>query len=98
MQQGRDHLDSLITNSFADIEASDGYNTRIIAKLRNKGTNISSNRMRSAALSCLAAGIIMLVTYTTGLQYKIINLECKVKFNFVQIENYISIEKVFKGE
>jgi hypothetical protein len=97
VDQKRDDLDILIENSFAEIYADDilgeQYNKKLLLRLHEQKK--TRPRIRTAAVSLIAAGFLLGLLYTSNLQYNVINLQCKIKTDFVIMKNSINIEKYF---
>ena len=100
MDQKRDDLDRLIENSFVEIQVDsifgDKYNVSLLSKLH--GEKKTRPRIRTAAVSLIAAGFLLGFIYTSEVQYSMTYLQCKIKTDFVIMKNSINIEKYFLGE
>jgi hypothetical protein len=100
VDQKRDDLDRLIENSFVEILADDifgeQYNKNLLSKLHEQKK--PRPMIRTAAVSLIAAGFLLGLLYTSNLQYSVINLQCKIKTDFVIMKNSINLEKYFLGE
>jgi hypothetical protein len=99
MQKERDSLDQTILESIADIELSDDYNERLKTKLYKKD-RIKLGRDKNAALSFIFAGLMSIVIYTTDVQFKIVDLQYKVRSEILTLQyNYhIDVQRYFIGE
>lgn len=93
MQQGWDDIDRLITDSFEDVNISNDYNCRLMAKM-HKGSR-SRIQNYTAAFSLIMAGFLIMFMYTADLQYKIFDMQYRVKTHVLSIEyNLNSITKL----
>ena len=109
MEQGRDHLDELIYDSFENIETyehkDEEYKLRLREKLHNnnaKNTTVNKNqskgRLNTAAISLITAGILLGFMYTTEMHSNLIQLEYTIKTDYALIKSNFNIEKLFLGE
>lgn len=100
MEQERDYLDKLIEQSFEEIKIdnklSDDYNKRLFDRLHKEKSH--STKTRTAAISLIAAGILMVFMYTTEFQNSIVSLQYKIKADFTTMKEDINIDKYFLGE
>lgn len=98
MQQEWDDLDRLIASSFEDIDIKKDYNVKLLNKIDKKNSQryVVSNYI--PALSFIAAGFLLLITYTSNLQYNIFNLEFWMRSYAISLGyNFNSIVKIFEG-
>ncbi|MFD3158512.1 hypothetical protein ACFIJ5_16925 [Haloimpatiens sp. FM7330] len=103
MQEKFDYLDKIIKDSFEDIETDKGYDIRLMNKINNlPQKNSNRERYRIAALSLMLSGFLMLIIYTSSLQYNIINAKMKIKTSISMIEqnhnDTFNFFKFFLGE
>lgn len=100
MDSKRDDLDRLIENSFIEIKIegslNEEYNNKLLLRLHREKS--AGPRIRTAAVSLIAAGFLMAVIYTSGVQYSLTYFQCKIKTDFVIMKNNINIEKYILGE
>jgi hypothetical protein len=113
MEQGRDHIDDLIYDSFENIETyehkhkrnDEEYKLRLRERLHNNNTqnstvdkNQSRGRFHTAAISLITAGILLGFMYTTEMHSSLIQLEYTIKTDYALIKTNFNIEKLFLGE
>lgn len=100
MEQERDDIDRIILQSFEEIQTEgrfgEQYNRRLLGKLHDENKNVS--KIRTAAISLITAGFLIGFMYTSQVQYGIINLECKIKYNYSMVMHNINLGKYFLGE
>ncbi|QCX32969.1 hypothetical protein FDN13_04175 [Caloramator sp. E03] len=97
MQQEWDDLDRLIALSFEGIDVKEDYNVKLLNKInKNSQRYVVSNYI--PALSFIAAGFLLLITYASNLQYNIYNLEFWLRSYAISLGyNFDSIIKIFEG-
>ena len=113
MEQGRDHIDDLIYDSYENIviheheheHKDEEYKLKLRAKLHNNNAkntivnkNQSKGRFHTAAISLITAGILIGFMYTTEMQSSLIHLEYTIKTDYALIKSNFYIEKLFLGE
>lgn len=99
MQKERDNLDQTIYESTLDIELSNDYNERLVAKLHKTG-KIKFGKDKNAALSFILAGLLSVIIYSTDIQFKIVDFQYKIRSQILTLEyNYhIDVQRYFLGE
>ncbi|SKA89289.1 hypothetical protein SAMN05443428_109105 [Caloramator quimbayensis] len=96
MQQEWDDLDRLIASSFDDIDAKEDYNVKLLNKT-NKNSQRYTVSNYTPALSFIAAGVLLIITYASNLQYNIYNLEFWMRSYALSLGyNFNSIMKIFE--
>lgn len=100
MEQERDYLDKILSESFEDIgndvRFGEQYNRKIMERLH--GNKNSSDKIRTAAISLITAGILMGFMYTTGVQNGMANFQYKLKADIMMMKHSINFDKYFLGE
>ena len=84
MHTEKDDLDKLIINSFEEKELSDSYNANLLNKLSTDKSK--RNQEFIGAFSLIMAGFMAIFIYTSGVQYRFIELEVKVKSRILSIQ------------
>lgn len=91
MQEKWDDIDRAIFDSNESIEPSHDFNERLMKKIHsNKCENkpkVIFNSNRIAAASLIMAGMLMLMVFTTGIQYRIVEVQCEIKSRVMLIQN-----------
>lgn len=96
MQQEWDDLDMIIKESFDDIKVSDSYNYILMKKMKNKKQ--VRNQNYTFAFSLILAGFLILFMFTSDMQYRLIDIECRIKSDITMIQNNFNIFDSVKGE
>lgn len=96
MQQEWDDLDRVIEESFEDVKISDSYNYRLMAKMKRKKQ--VRNQSYTAAFSLILAGFLIMFMYTSDMQYRLIDIECRIKSNITTLQSNFNIFNNLKGE
>ena len=96
MQQKWDSLDRLIATSNEEPKISEGYNQRLLSRVRDEKFPVRKNLV--SALSLIAAGFLLITVYTTDIRYKMIDLQLQVRYELTSIENMIDINNNLFGE
>lgn len=96
MRQEWDDLDRLIEESFEDVKISESYNYRLMAKM--KGKKQTRNQSFTFAFSLILAGFLIMFTYTSDVQYKLIDMQFKIKTNITMLQSNFNIFNILKGE
>lgn len=96
MQQEWDDLDRVIEESFEDIKISDSYNYKLMAKMKKKKQ--VRNQSYTFAFSLILAGFLIMFMYTSDMQYRLIDVECRIKSNITMFQSNFNIFNNIKGE
>lgn len=96
MQQEWDDLDRAIEESFEDVKISDSYNYKLMAKMKRKKQ--VRNQSYTAAFSLILAGFLIMFMYTSDMQYRLIDIECRIKSNITMLQSNFNIFNNLKGE
>lgn len=101
MEQQRDYLDELLEDSVEDykitaINIDENYNRILLEKLHSEKTK--NTRTRTAALSLIAAGILLCFMYTSQFQYNLTNFELKLKTDISIVKHTVSLDNYLLGE
>lgn len=96
MQQEWDDLDRVIEESFEDVKISDSYNYRLMAKMKRKKQ--VRNQSYTTAFSLILAGFLIMFMYTSDMQYRLIDIECRIKSNITTLQSNFNIFNNLKGE
>lgn len=83
MQQKWDDLDKIIANSFEMVDVDENYNKRLLKKIDSK--KHESSQRYTFAFSLIFAGFLLMFIYTSNFQYKIYDIQCKIKTNIMSI-------------
>lgn len=82
MQKKWDSLDETIKEAFGEIEVSEDYNEQLMMKLhednsikyKKRRVPFLFNENSIAGISFILSGVLMVLIYTSNIQYKLINL------------------------
>lgn len=85
MQQKWDDLDSIIMNSFEDIDAGSNYNSILMSKIYKKKR--AREKSYSAAFSLIIAGFMFAFIYTSNIGYRYFNIQYEIKTEFALVQN-----------
>lgn len=99
MQKERDDIDEFILESFSEIEPNENYNYKLIDKLHGQKVK-KDGKSIPLAVSFILSGILVMLLYTTDLQFKIIDLKFKVVSQIMSVQyNYkLDLGKYIIGE
>jgi hypothetical protein len=96
MQQEWDDLDRLIENSNEEIRVSDSYNYKLMSKMKRKKQ--VRNQSYTFAFSLIMAGFLIMFMYTSDIQYKLVDIQCRIKSNVTFLQSNINILNNLRGE
>lgn len=96
MQQEWDDLDIVIEESFENVKISDDYNYKLMTKMKKKKQ--VRNQSYTFAFSLILAGFLIMFMYTSDIQYKLIDIQCRIKSDVTMLQSNINIFNYFKGE
>jgi hypothetical protein len=99
MGQEWDPIDKIILESKQDFHEGSDYNDRLLNKLKNK-SEITEQRF-IGGFSLIMAGFLTIFMYTSGIQYKLINIQTRARsqiITFHQYYNNLEILKLLIGE
>lgn len=96
MQQEWDDLDKVIEESFEDVKISNNYNYKLMARMKNKKQ--VRNQSCTFAFSLILAGFLIMFMYTSDVQYKLINMQLRIKSDMTMLQSNFNIFNNFKGE
>lgn len=81
MQKEWDNLEQSVKDAFEEIQVSKDYNEQLMMKLHEdddklpkKGIHFLFNNSSIAGISFILSGLLMVLVYTSNIQYKLINL------------------------
>lgn len=81
MQKKWDNLEQSVKDAFEEIQVSKDYNEQLMMKLHEdndklpkKGIQFLFNNNSIAGISFILSGLLMVLVYTSNIQYKLINL------------------------
>lgn len=96
MQQEWDDLDRIIEESFEDVKISDSYNYKLMARMKKKKQ--VRNQSYTFAFSLILAGFLIMFMYTSDVQYKLIDMQLKIKTDITMLQSNFNIFNILKGE
>lgn len=96
MQQEWDDLDRVIGESFEDVKVSENYNYKLMSKMKRKKQ--VRNQSYTFAFSLILAGFLIMFMYTSDMQYKLIDIQCRIKSDITMLQSNFNIFNNIKGE
>lgn len=96
MQQEWDDLDKAIEDSFEDVKISDNYNYKLMARMKKKKQ--VKNQSYTFAFSLILAGFLIMFMYTSDIQYRLIDIQCRIKSDITMFQSNFNIINSLRGE